>query len=106
MRFNIHIYDHSEDEVLEAIKELKEILIMTQKDFDDELAVVNEKLDAIGVDVAAEADEIKAFIDAQPPEVDTSALQGVADRLSTLDDGIKGIFTPPAAPAPVEEPVA
>lgn len=103
MRLDVHF--HEDSEILQAINQLKEIIIMNQADFDAQVAAINDKLDALGVDVGAEADEIAAFIAAQPPEVDTTALAGVVDRLSALDDGIKGIFTPPApapAPAPPE----
>lgn len=111
MRFDIHIHTYEDEHVLQAINELKEILLMTQEDFDAQIADVNAKLDALGADVAAEADEIAAFIAAQPPEVDTSALSGVVDRLTALDDAVKGIFTPPATepapePAPAPEEVA
>ncbi len=99
MRIDFYLHNDKENEILWAIQELKEIIMNTQADFDAAIAEVNDKLDAIGVDVAAEAEEIAAFIDAQPPEVDTSALAGVVDRLSALDDGIKGIFT---TPTPVE----
>lgn len=105
MRFDFHIHTHENDEILKAINHLKEIIIMAQTDFDAEMAEINAKLDDIGVDVAAEADKIAAFIAAQPPETDTSSLSGVVDRLSTLDQGIKDIFTAPepVSPAPVAE---
>lgn len=80
-----------------------------QDQFDQKISAANEKLDAISTDLAkvpeaisSEADEIKRFIEENEDEVDTSALDGVVERLnnlsestSTLATNIGGIFTAP-----------
>jgi len=85
-----------------------------QDDFNAQIQAANDKLDAIGTDVTntqaaitAEAQQVADFIASQPAGVDTSALQGVVDRLGAAADSlggtadaVGGIFTPPTPPEP------
>lgn len=94
------------------VKESLIYIMATQADFDAEIQAVNDKLGDLETDfssisdaVKSEADEIAAFIAANP-QVDTSALDGVqtrltgvADNIDTVAGSVGGIFTPPAAPA-------
>ena len=63
----------------------------TQAEFDQQLVDLNAKLDAIGVTTTNEAAEVAAFIAANPG-VNTSALQGVVDRLTAANAGVDAIF--------------
>jgi hypothetical protein len=76
----------------------------TQAEFDAQIQAANEKLDALGVAIQAEADQVAAAIAALPAGVDTSALDGVVTRLGAAADSVVNIFTPPdttpAEPAP------
>ena len=85
-------------------------IMASQEEFDAQIAAANTSLDAIATDitaisaaVTAEAQQIADFIASLPPNVDTSALTGVVDRLGVAAGGladtstaIAGIFTPPA----------
>lgn len=73
-------------------------IMANQADFDAQIQAANDKLDAIGTAISDEAKQIADFIANQPASVDTSALQGVVDRLGTVSDSVSGIFTPPAEP--------
>ena len=68
-------------------KELNKIMA-TQVEFDAQLKALNDEIDLMSADLTA-------FIASQPAAVDTSALQGVVDRLAALDTELK----PPAPPA-------
>lgn len=64
----------------------------TQEQFDEKVAEINTKLDAIQTQISEEAQQIRDFIEANPG-VDTSALDGVVERLDGLN--VSGIFDPP-----------
>ncbi len=89
---------------IDKIKENQKIIMSNQAEFDAQIQAANDKLDALGTAVQAEADQVKAFIDSQPAGVDTSALDGVVARLGAAADSVNNIFTPPATePAPEPE---
>jgi len=73
------------------------IIMATQEEFNTQIAAANSKLDDLATAIQAEADQIAAFIASQPAGVDTSALNGVIDRLSAASTAVSGIFEPPAA---------
>jgi len=77
-------------------------IMSNQAEFDAQITAANEKLDALGTAVQAEADQVAAFIASQPAGVDTSALDGVVARLGAAADSVGNIFTPPAPPEAVE----
>lgn len=70
----------------------------TQAEFDAEILRATTDLDTIATKITDEATEIQTFIDGHP-NVDTSALAGVVNRLGTVGDAVSGIFTPPTPPA-------
>lgn len=89
-------------------------IMANQADFDTKITRANTALDEIATAVAAEAQQISDFIAANP-SVDTSALDGVVERLEGVNESIAGVFEPasgeptePAEPAPPnpEEPTA
>jgi hypothetical protein len=80
-----------------------EIIIMTQAEFDAQITRANEAIAAVGAAVAAEAQQIRDYIDANP-SVDTTALTGVVDTLEGLATSVGDIFTPPVDEEPVPEP--
>ena len=75
-------------------------LMPTQADFDAQVAGINAKIDTLTTAVSDEAAQVQAFIAAHP-DLDTSALQGVADRLDALSTSVAQI-DPQDVPAPVE----
>ena len=86
-------------------QQLSEILgrlniMPTQDDFDAQVAGINAKIDTLTTAVSDEAAQVQAFIAAHP-DLDTSALQGVADRLDALSTSVAQI-DPQDVPAPVE----
>lgn len=106
MRIDIHHhhrYSHSAAifSELQSIGRLVKQIMSKQAQFDLQIGDINTKLDGIGSSIESERQQISDFIAANPA-VDTSALQGVSDRLSTLGDSVGGIFEP-AAEAPAEE---
>lgn len=72
------------------------IIMSNQAELDTQVATANAKLDDLATAIQAEADQVAAFIASQPAGVDTSALNGVIDRLSAASTAVSGIFTPPA----------
>lgn len=74
-------------------------IMANQEEFDAQVAALNTKLDGISTQIAAEAQQIRDFITANPG-IDTSALDGVATRLDGLNIG--GIFEPPTEETPTE----
>jgi hypothetical protein len=84
---------------LDEIKEKLDTIMANQEDFDAQIARANAGIEAAVAAIAAEGQQIRDYIDANP-SVDTSALEGVATRLETLSASVGGIFEP----APTEEP--
>jgi predicted PurR-regulated permease PerM len=84
-------------------KELRSI-IMNQEEFDAKINEANASLEAIGVSVEAERQEVANFIAGLPAGIDTSGLLGVVSRLGGIATAVSGIFTPPAVEPPVVEP--
>ena len=74
-------------------KETKKIM-STQAEFNAKIEAVNAAITSLGSSIAAEGQQVRDFIAALPPEVDTSALDGVAERLTGLADGVAAIFVP------------
>lgn len=72
-----------------------EIIIMNQEEFNQEIAKANQSLDDIAVSITNETQEIKDFIASLPPNVDTSALDGVVTRLGSVSAAIGEVFTAP-----------
>jgi len=108
----VQILDQSRK--LNKIQRSLDKIMSAQDDFNAQIQAANDKLDAIGTDVTntqaaitAEAQQVADFIASQPAGVDTSALQGVVDRLGAAADSlggtadaVGGIFTPPTPPEP------
>jgi ABC-type transporter Mla subunit MlaD len=89
------------EEKLDKIIRNTSKIMATQQEFDLQITAANEKLDALGTAVADEAAQLKAFLDSLPAGVDTSALDGVIERLGGIAESVGGIFTPTEnAPAP------
>ena len=82
---------------LKKIQEKLNKIMATQAELDAQVQAANDKLDALGTAIQAEADQIAAFIASQPAGLDTSALDGVVARLGAAADSVSSIFTPPAA---------
>lgn len=88
---------------------------MSQEQFDQQASRLQAGIDGAVAAIAAEGQQIRDFIASLPPEVDTSALDGIAERLEGVGTHIGEIFTPPAAepvidegnaePTPAAEPV-
>lgn len=75
-------------------KETKTIM-GNQADFDAKIASADTKLDSLSEQIAAEGQQVRDFIAANP-SVDTSALDSVVSRLDDLGGGIGSIFEPAA----------
>lgn len=74
-------------------KETKKIM-SNQTDFNAKIEAVNTALTSLGTKIADEGQQIRDFIAGLPDEVDTSALDGVLERLNTLSEGVSEIFVP------------
>ncbi len=72
-------------------KETKKIM-SKQEEFNAKVAAINEAITGLGNKIAEEGQQVRDFIAALPPEVDTSALDGVAERLTALSAGVSEIF--------------
>jgi|GEM_PF-5659301 len=87
------------EHVLKSIERSLHKIMATQAEVDAKVAAANEKLDALGTAIQAEADQVAAALAALPPSVDISGFDGVVDRLGAAADGVSNIFTP-VEPAP------
>ncbi len=81
----------------QEVKEDLNIIMGLQEDFDAKINAANAALDGIAAAVTAEAQQVADFIAGLPPEVDTSALDGVVTRLGGVADSVSGVFEPPTA---------
>lgn len=99
MEININIHKNrlSEVRILASLNQLKEIIMGTQADFDAKVEAINAKLDGLATGLSAaeeavhlEAEQVRQFI-ADNPSVDTSALDGVAERLDTASSDVARI---------------
>ena len=112
MKIEIHIHKHKGGcgEVLAAIDQLKEFLVMANQETLDQLTAQIESAKATIVEnVAAESQQVQDFIAAHP-DLDTTALEAAVAGLNALGDSVAGIFpdapTPEPEPEPVPEPEA
>lgn len=71
---------------------------MNQEEFDAKIAQANTSLDDIATAITNETQQIIDFIASLPPNTDTSALDGVVTRLSTVSTSIGSVFEPPPTP--------
>lgn len=119
----LDIYHHSDDEeyvdfkymlmklytlgleIKNKLHKLERQMATNQAEFDAQLNTINEKVTSIFSTVTAEAQQIAEFI-ANNPSVDTSALSGVAERLSQVESAVADIFTPTAVNPQEETPVS
>ena len=95
----ISIYSH-----LNHIRKETKTIMSNQADFNAKIEAVNTALTNLGTKIADEAQQIRDFVAGLPDEVDTSALDGVLERLNALSESVGEIFTPETEDEPVEDP--
>jgi len=78
---------------LRQLNRRTKIIMKTQEEFDAQIAAMKESLDAIPAAIEAEGQQIRDFIAANPG-LDTSALDGVVERLGGVAESIGTVFTP------------
>lgn len=86
---------------LNQIQKETKIIMSKQNEFNEKIGSINAAIETVGEAVASEAQQTRDFIASLPPEVDTSALDGIATRLSGLATSVGDIFVPAA---PDDEP--
>ena len=81
-------------------------IMANQAEFDEQITTANAALDDIQQKVTAEAQQVADFIAANP-QIDTSALTGVVNRLQGVGASVENVFTPPVTePSSGGEPTA
>lgn len=113
MKFEIHHHYHyhglEEGDILAAIDQLKEQIIMSNQDTINQLTEQIETAKATIVEkIAVESQQVQDFIAAHP-ELDTTGLASAVAGLGAIGDSVAGIFpdapTPDPEPEPEPEPV-
>ena len=81
---------------LNQLRKETKLIMSNQTDFNEKIDRANVALESIAVSVTSEAQQIREFIASLPPEVDTSALDGVIARLEGVAGSVGTIFEPTA----------